>query len=64
MAGGIEKDPAIERWAMMRDGTNMYFRLTPMVVIAGFTTLIAIPALLYWGITKGEVYQIAPWTTS
>lgn len=55
MAGGIRKDPAIERWAMMRDNTHLYFRLTPLTAIAGLIGLVAVPVGLYYGIKKGEV---------
>lgn len=55
MAGGIRKDPAIERFAMMRDNTHLYFRLTPLTVGVGLVTLVAIPVALYYGIQWGHV---------
>lgn len=58
MAGGIEKDPAIERWAMMRENTHLYFRLTPLTVTAGVISLIVVPIALYYGIEYGNVFII------
>ena len=55
MAGGLRKDPAIERWATMRNDANLYFRPTPMTVVIGLVTLVAIPVGLYYGIQWGEV---------
>ena len=55
MAGGIRKDPAIERWASMRNDANLYFRLTPITVAAGLIALVAVPVGLYYGIQWGEV---------
>jgi hypothetical protein len=55
MAGGIRKDPAIERWAMMRDNTHLYFRMTPMTLGFGLIALVGIPLALYYGIEKGNV---------
>lgn len=49
------KDPAIERFAMMRNHTNLYFRLNPMTFTIGFITLVAIPVGLYYGIQWGNV---------
>lgn len=55
MAGGLRKDPAIERWAFMRDNTHLYFRLSPLTVGVGMVTLVAIPVALYYGIAWGNV---------
>lgn len=55
MAGGIKKDPAVERWAMMRDNTHLYFRLNPLTVTVGLIGLVVVPVALYYGIKKGEV---------
>lgn len=55
MAGGIRKDPAIERWAMMRENTHLYFRPTPLTVTVGIVALVIIPAGLYYGICWGHV---------
>lgn len=52
---GIKKDPAIERWAMMRDNTHLYFRLTPLTLTVGLCTLVLLPAALYYGIERGQV---------
>ena len=60
MAGGVRKDPAIERLAMMRDNTHLYFRLNPFTVGVGLVTLVAIPTALYYGIQWGHVMMNAP----
>lgn len=63
MAGGIRKDPAIERFAMMRDNTHLYFRLNPLTVGVGLVTLVAIPVALYYGIQWGHV-RVSPGAAS
>lgn len=55
MAGGIRKDPAIERWAMMRDNTHLYFRMNPLTLTVGFVALVGIPIAFYYGLEAGNV---------
>jgi hypothetical protein len=57
MAGGIRKDPAIERWAMMRDNTHLYFKMSPLTVGVGLLTLVGFPVALYYGIAMGNVHK-------
>lgn len=55
--GGLYKDPAIEKFVKMRETTHLYFRMTPKISAILFGGLVVFPALLYYGIKKGEVRQ-------
>lgn len=55
MAGGLHKDPGIERWAMMRDNVHLYFRVTRFTVVGGIIGLVVIPVGLYYLVKKGQV---------
>ena len=53
--GPVRKDPAIERWASMRDNTNVYFRLRPSNILMTIVTFVIVPIGLYKLIKMGEV---------
>ena len=55
MTTGLRKDPAIERWASMRDNTHMYYRFTLNKVIPTIILLGVIPIGIGWLAIKGFV---------
>lgn len=44
----LHKDPAIERFAAMRENTHQYFRFTPRKLPSLFMYAVGIPIGLYW----------------
>jgi len=57
MAGGIPKDPAIERWAFMREHVQLYWRPTPRTMAISIVLLGVVPVAMYYGLQYGEVHQ-------
>lgn len=51
----LRQDPAIDRWAAMRDNLHLYWRPRPGNMFRLFIYLVAIPVGLYYGIQKGFV---------
>ncbi|KAJ3122570.1 hypothetical protein HK098_002749 [Nowakowskiella sp. JEL0407] len=42
-------DPAIEKWAHMKESTTHHYKINNRTLKITFTFLVAIPAFLYWG---------------
>jgi hypothetical protein len=60
MAGGeLKRDPAIERWAAMREQTHYYFRLNRSKLLPLAILLGVIPAAIAYGSIKCFVSLIA-----
>lgn len=47
--GGLKVDPAIERWAAMRESTVRHFRITTRTVRAGILWGVVVPLMIYEG---------------
>ena len=48
----LQKDPAIERWAKMRETTHLHFKFTPKTVFIG----------VFWGlVVPGAFYYLLKW---
>lgn len=54
MGEGFKPDPAIEKWATMRETTHLYFRPRPKSVAWGLLCLVAVPIGLYYGLTTSK----------
>lgn len=56
MAGhGQKTDPAIERWAYMRENVYRNFKFTPTVVKRAVTLGVVVPGLVYY-VASGQNY--------
>ena len=55
--GGLRKDPAIERWAAMREHTHFYYRFNYKKIIPTAIMLIAIPAGIVYCSLKSFVRE-------
>ncbi|XP_065057309.1 uncharacterized protein LOC135685327 [Rhopilema esculentum] len=48
--GILLRDPAIERWAKMRETTHLYFKLRPKTVLYGVIWGIIVPGAFYYAL--------------
>ena len=55
MTEGLKKDPAVEKWAAMRDHTHLYYRFNLRKLIPTAVMLIGIPAGLVYFTLKSFV---------
>ena len=60
MTAELKRDPAIERWAAMREQTHYYFRMNRSKVIPLTVLLGIIPAAIVYGSFLGYVPANAP----
>ena len=51
----LRKDPAIERWALMRETTNVHFRWTPRTIGISLLWCGVVPVALYEFIISRQV---------
>jgi hypothetical protein len=58
MAEGLRKDPAIERWAMMRDHTHIYFRMNPVTIAFAIFTFAILPYGVFRFLKRGKVFLL------
>lgn len=56
MGEGLRRDPALERWAPMRDHVHLYWKFTPGRLMSLFVTLVAIP----YGTYKAIQWSMVP----
>ena len=55
MGGSLQRDPAIEKFAAMRDNTSLYFRYTPGNIAKIVVAVVVVPSIMYYYVQEGFV---------
>ena len=55
---GVRSDPAIDRWAHMRENTHLYYKMNRKNALLGFLMIAVIPASIMYYTTKNHVRRL------
>lgn len=51
----LQKDPAIERWAKMRETTHLHFQMRPKTIFYGLIWGVLVPGAFYYALKRDLV---------